>query len=339
MPMVSINLVTFNSKKFLENCLNSVFDQTFRDFQVMVVDNASMDGTVDYIKKNFPKVYILRNNQNQGFSGAHNQAIELSRHSKYILLTNPDIILVPDFLEKAVAKMESDASLGSLGGKLRKVRSVMDGDFVESEKTQVIDTTGLSMLRNGAFVERGTGETDLGQYDTDEEVFGVSGALCLYRTQALESIRWEGEYFDRDFFVYQEDVDVAWRLALGGWKSWYLPAAMAYHYRGAESPGTWSQWEIIKNRRRKSALVNYCSYRNHFYLLVKNLYWSNFFRYLPFIAFYEFRRFVYIVLFETRTLRAFADIAGNFPKMLRKRRGIMAGSKITAREVRAWIQK
>jgi len=123
LPKVTIQIVTWNSMKYLPTCLKAIFDQSYKDFQVLVIDNNSMDETVDFIRKNYPEVAIFQNKKNMGFAKANNQGIKLL-HSPYVLLCNPDIILEPDWLEKIMTNIESGeySNIGSFGGKLLKLK-------------------------------------------------------------------------------------------------------------------------------------------------------------------------------------------------------------------------
>ncbi|MFN3301467.1 MAG: glycosyltransferase, partial [Patescibacteria group bacterium] len=105
---ISIQIVTWNSRKFLSECLNSIFNQTYKDFSILIIDNASNDGTIEFIKENYPTLNILRNSKNLGFATAHNQGLRLFENSPYVLLINPDVILEKDWLEKILSVIEKD---------------------------------------------------------------------------------------------------------------------------------------------------------------------------------------------------------------------------------------
>ncbi len=334
---VYINIVTYNSRKFLDGCLKSIFNQNFKDFKVLVIDNASSDGSVFFIKEKYPQVEVIENRENIGFAEAHNQGIReaIKNGTKFVLVTNPDIVMENDFLEQAVREIENDKTVGSLGGKLLKIKK--NKNLKKEEKSDIIDTTGLRVSKNRRFADRGAGEKDLGQYDSREEVFGVSGALALYSTEALEDIKINGEYFDKDFFAYKEDVDLAWRLRLYGWKSLYLPEARAFHYRGAYGAEKSGSIEILKNRKGKSKFVNYHSYKNHLFTLLKNEQLSNFFIHLPFIVFYELKKFVYLLFFDRDALKSLKEFFSKYKKMKDKRKIILSGAKHKPKEIRRWF--
>ncbi len=360
MPRISINLVTWNNLKFLPQCLDSIFKQTFNNFSVLAIDNASNDGTVKFIENNYPQVAILKNARNLGFSKAHNQGIKFAveKEFDYILVINPDIILNPDCLLNLVQAIESDEKIASVGPKLFKIQSG-NIEIGENIKTDIIDSCGLKIIKSRRVADRGSGEIGREYYKNEEEVFGISGSLVLYRRKALEDIKIAiqgvdrsvnaqsadkiknfgriGEYFDEDFFAYKEDIDMAWRLRINGWKNFYYPKAIAFHYRTASMKEKVNSIVIIKNRK-KSEIINYHSYKNHLMLLAKNEFFSNFILNFPYIIFYEFKKIVYILFFEARTLKALKEFFGKLPKILKKRAIIMKNRKIKAREIRGWFK-
>ncbi len=348
MPRVSIHITTWNSLRFLPQALQSIYDQTERDFQVIVVDNASTDKVADFLRANFPSVVLLRNFKNLGFARAHNQAIELAKSlwqkqgegmgGKYVLVTNPDIVLAPDCLEKMLAAAATYPEVGSVGPKLYKIYEAADGEFNEQVRTNVIDSTGMKLLRTGRLVERGAGEEDKGQYDRLLEVFGISGALCLYPLTALEAARQGEEYFDEKFFSYKEDADLAWRLRLAGLGSRFEPTAIAYHYRGAYGSEKRSLIQAWRERRAKSEFVNRLSYRNHFWLLVKNLDFSTFLRYGYALLPYEALKLAYLLVFERGTLGALFEALAGFGEMRRRRKLNSKNRRASAREIRKWFE-
>jgi len=344
MPRVSINIVTWNSLKFLPEALKSIAAQTYRDFSVLIIDNASTDGTTDLIRREYPSFGLLRNFKNLGFCRAHNQGIgHVVAHlngggeDRLVLVTNPDIVLEPDFLKNLVAALDRRRDAGSAGGKLLKIFDRDEGGMREPVRTAIFDSAGIRVLRSRRMIDRGAGEPDDGRYDRPEEVFGVSGAVALYRLAALRDTASDGQYFDEDFFAYKEDIDLAWRLRLRGWAALYEPAARAYHYRTAAGGERAKIREIAAGRRGRSKFVNYLSYRNHLYVLLKNEYAANYFRHLVFIKWYEFVKFLYVLFLEPSSLKALADILRHLPRLLRKRRINLKQAKATAKDIRRWF--
>lgn len=338
MAKVSINIVTYNGQKWLGKCLDSVLKQTWPDFEIVIIDNASNDGTKEFLReyfkdKNFSvslgfktqaregqvKHTIIFNDKNLGFASGHNQAINAST-SEYVLCLNQDIILEPDYLERLVEFMDKNREAGAVSGKL------LVWDDKHDKRTDIIDSLGLEIKKSWQVVERGAGlsafapSTSSGASADEEKIFGVSATAALYRRKALEEIKFNEEYFDELFFCFKEDIDLAFRLRKKGWQNWLVPRAKAYHVRTAFYRGQGSELDIAKARKEKSPQVNYWSYRNHWYLLIKHLDWPEFKKNFAWIVPYEFKKLVYVLLFEWGSLRAFKDIVKNWQRLMEARR-------------------
>jgi GT2 family glycosyltransferase len=246
MVRVAVNVVTFNSATDIVPCLESLKEQTFQDFRVHVLDNASTDETLDRLAAY--DLDLVRSSINTGFAKAHNDLIR-SFPAEYVLVLNPDTTLRATFLEELVNALHARPDAASATGKLLRMDAM------------TIDSTGIRMLRNQRHLDRGAGEPDLGQYDKSEDIFGPSGAAALYRAQALQDVAVDGQYFDEDFFAYREDADLAWRCRLLGWNSIYVPSAVALHRR-----------RVTPERRAQlSAIINYHSVKNRFLLRFNNM--------------------------------------------------------------------
>lgn len=274
-----INLVTWNSARCLPDLFESLDRQTSSDFTVTVVDNASTDGTLAWLRDNRPDVMLLRNFRNQGFARAHNQAITLALTRwenedltrRYILALNPDIVLHPDCAAELAAFMDAHPGVDMAGPKLlRAVRAPSEfGERDEIEFSNVIDSTGLMLRRSRTAVDRGAGEEDRGQYDATEP-FGISGAALLLRASVVPALSLGGQVFDEDFFAYKEDVDLAWRLRLLGRKAALAERAIAWHTRAARPPARQGLLAAWRENRSRSPLVRLWSRRNQMWLEWKN---------------------------------------------------------------------
>ena len=351
MPRVAVQIVTWNHRRVLPEALDSLKEQSFTDFALTVVDNASTDGSVDLVREKFPAATVLRNFKNLGFSRAHNQAIQMARSrwalddregrrdkDRYVLVMNPDIILTPDFLKNMLAELDDLSEIGSAGGKLLKVYPRLE-EHGDPRFSEIFDSIGLKIGRNRKIVDKASGETDTGQFNKRKEMFGVSGALALYRIGALDEVaEVTGEVFDEDFFAYKEDADLAWRLQLLGWRSAFIPQAVAYHYRGTGGAEKAGFLRTFSARWSRSVIVNRLSTRNHLLLLAKNEDWVNIFIYLIWILPYELLKFLYVLLFSPKVLTAYLGFVKLWPKMLKKRRLIMARRKTKASEIRKWFK-
>jgi len=309
---ISINIVTYNGQKWLAKCLDSVMVQSFKDFEFVIIDNGSKDGTQDLLRQYFAdksiKYSLIFNEENFGFAKGHNQAINAST-SEYVLCLNQDIILEKDYLGKLVEFMDRKQEAGAVSGKL------LVWDDQHDEKTDIIDSQGLELKKSWQVVENGSGEVDPKKKLEPEEIFGVSAAACLYRKKALKQIEFDNQYFDELFFSYKEDVDLSFRLNKKSWSSWLIPRAKGYHVRTAFYRGQGSHLDIAKARQQKDKRVNYWSYRNHWYLLIKHLDWPAFKKNFAWIIPYEFKKFIYVLLFEQGSLKALRDIVKNWKKL------------------------
>jgi GT2 family glycosyltransferase len=345
---VAITIVTWNSMRYLPEALASIEAQTHADWSLIIVDNASTDGVAEFVRANHPRAVFIRNTKNLGFSHGHNQAITYAKthlqrpgEELFVLVTNPDIILTPQYVATLLDTVERRNEVGSACGKLLKVRDRADGEMRRGEPTTVIDTTGLRVRRSRLVTERGGGREDAdGAFDRIEEVFGVSGALAMYRMSALDDVAESGEYFDEQFFAYKEDIDLAWRLRLRGWSALFVPRARAYHYRTASGDGTSSVrnlMAVLRARRGRSAAVSFYSYRNHFLLLMKDEHFSNALIDSPRILWNEIKMFGNYLLMQPSALRAIPAAAVLLPKTLAKRAVIMRNARVKARDIRKWF--
>ena len=319
---VSVTIVTFNSGRFIRRCLESVLDQDYPRFEIIVIDNASGDGTTDILEQFEGRCRIMYNQENAGFAAAQNQAIARSR-GEWVLTLNPDVLLEPDFIRRMVDGGQFDARIGTICGKLL----TMTPHF-EIPHKPVVDSTGIyfnPMLRH---LDRGSQEVDNGHYLNYEYVFGASAAAALYRRAMIDDVSVDGEFFDSDFFVYREDADVAWRAQLMGWSCLYVPYARGYHVRKV-LPG---------NRRALPAEINMHSVKNRFLMRVKNisgdLYRRNWFS----ITLRDCLVVACCLLREQTSIQAFWRLAKNWKRVLEKRRLIQARRCVDDEYMASWFQ-
>ncbi|MBI2638519.1 glycosyltransferase family 2 protein [Candidatus Peregrinibacteria bacterium] len=328
--MLSCVIINFNGEKLLKTCLDSLLRLDFDDKEIIFLDNASSDGSVEFVVRHYPAVRVFANKDNSGYAGGANQAVKVS-NGDFVLIMNPDIVFEPDYLKILVKQLEKDRRIGAIIGKLRKY------DFERGKKTNFIDSAGLLMYRNRRCVDRGQGEEDYGQFDRNEEVFGITGACPLYRRAALEDCKISGEYFDGDFFMYKEDVDIAWRMRLFGWKCFYESRAVAYHGRGTGVVDRETLWSVAKNRKSLSRFQKYYSYKNERLMRVKNELWDGVRRDFMPILWKEILMFGWMIFREPFLWKSFGKFLLQLPAALRKRREIMRRKKAGVREVEKWF--
>ncbi|PIR06412.1 MAG: hypothetical protein COV55_03960 [Candidatus Komeilibacteria bacterium CG11_big_fil_rev_8_21_14_0_20_36_20] len=325
---VTVSLLTWNGAEYLPWLLKSLKEQSFPNWELLVLDNASTDQSVAVVLEYYPQARIIRQKKNVGFAKGHNLLIGWS-NSNYILLLNQDIILEPDYLEKTVNFLEKNSQVAAVAGK------TMYWDFKEEGKTSIIDSFGLKINRQRQVIDAHQGQKDF--EFSDKEVFGLSAAVVLLRRESLESIKIPRshdyfEYLDEDFFAYKEDIDLAWRLRLFGWENWLITNTRAYHHRSVASA------QNIRESRKTRQTANRLSYRNHFITLYKNSFVTNILRDFWPILWYESRKFFYFLLFERSTLAGCGEFIKNLPKMRAKRKLIKKNRQIKASEVRQWFK-
>lgn len=340
MSKVSILIVTWNSTRYISDCLDSIMEQTFKDFSVLVVDNGSSDKTVEIIRSNYPTVSVLENFKNLGFAKGSNQGVLLAK-SEYLLTLNSDAIIEPDFLENILTFADQHPKSGSFNPKLYRLTSqAIDYDdqagFREMVKTDILDSAGLMIYKSRKVENRGEGQQDEGQFDRAEEIFGVSGACALYRMAALKDVMIKNETYDSDFFSYKEDIDLAWRLRLYGWESWYDPDSIGYHHRGLSSQGK-EMKKIIRHRKSVSKFLRILSFKNHHLMLVKNDLLINIFAALPWFIFWEIKIILYALILEPWQFKTLFKFFKLLPNALLKRGVIMAHRKVSPQEIRKWF--
>lgn len=315
--LVSVILVNWNGRRYLVDAFPSLYRQTYTPLEIILVDNASTDGTVEYVEAEHPQVLLIKNPENYGFCKANNQGIRIAKGS-YILFMNPDVRLKEDFIEKAVQAAESEEQIGMVGGKLLTVKD-----------PTCIDTTGIVLEKTRRAFDRGQGERDEGQFDQMEEVFGISGAACLCKRQMLEAIKVQEEYMDELFFAYKEDVDLSWRARLAGWKCVYTPFAVAYHDR------TWS----LGNRKQVPLWIRRHSLKNRYLMLLKNDRWSEIRPCLKDILWYELTSLGYILFREPHLFLALFQVIRWLPQALKKRAIIQKGAKVGKEDLIRWFYR
>lgn len=218
---VTIIIPNWNGKHFLKTSLNSLKGQTFKDFEIIVVDNGSTDGSIEFLQDNYPEVRIIRFSENRGFSAAVNAGIKEAK-GEYIALLNNDAEVDPKWLEELVYALERYPEVGFCASKM-----------VNYFNRSIIDTAGDGFSRYGIAFKRGSGKPDGPEYNKEEYVFGACGGAAIYRREVFDKIG----LFDEDFFAYLEDVDLSFRAQLRGFKCLYVPTAIVYHMMGGTSGG------------------------------------------------------------------------------------------------------
>ncbi len=328
LPLVSVVIVNWNGLRFLEDCLSSLFKQSYQAFEVIMIDNGSTDGSVEFIRSNFPRTVIIENKENLGFAAANNQGIRAAR-GKYIATLNNDTKLDNNWLSSLVNLAESSEScVGMWAPKILSMK----------EPTKIDSVGGLLIYKDGIARGRGREKEDKGQFDKVEEILFPSACSALYRKDMLDEVG----YFDEDFFAYCEDTDLGLRGRLAGWKALSAPNAIVYHHYSG-STGRYSEM--------KAFLVE----RNHLWLVLK-IFPLSMWVLIPFYSLLrwtvqlthiirgkgataQFVRDVSPAKIAFALLNAYISAIKGLPLILEKRRGIQKKRVVTNREVKNWFKK
>jgi GT2 family glycosyltransferase len=319
--LVSVTLVTYNSGRFIRRCLESVLEQRYPHLEIIVIDNASTDGTVDILEQFADRCRIHYNQENIGFAAAQNQAIALAG-GEWILTLNPDVLLMQNFVEELMAPAGMDPRIGTVCGKLLSISANFD-----LPDEQLVDSTGIYFTPMLRHLDRGSQEPDKGHYVDFEYVFGATAAAALYRREMIDDVSIDGEFFDADFFVYREDADVAWRAQLMAWKCLYTPLACGYHVRNV-LPG---------KRRALPADINMHSVKNRFLMRIKNITPDLYRRHWLSITGRDRVVIAACLLREHSSLKAFRFVLRNWKRTLAKRREIMKRRRVPEGDIARWF--
>jgi hypothetical protein len=231
---VYLVVLNWNGKDFVEECLDSLLEQSY-PVEIVVVDNGSVDGSVELIEQKYPKIQLIKESYNHGFAGGVNIGIKyaMKQGADTIGLINNDAVAEKDWVKHLVSAMKDEKSAGIITSKLMRMDKIH------------IDSTGDFYTVWGMPFPRGRNKKAEDNFKKREFIFGASGGASLYRVKMLEEIG----LFDEAFFAYFEDVDISFRAQLAGWKVLYEPNAVAYHHISATSSklGSFSRYHTIKN--------------------------------------------------------------------------------------------
>lgn len=239
-PLFSVVIPHWNGRQFLDDCLNSLRQQSYESIEVIIVDNHSEDGSQAYIKQHYPEVTLIELAENRGFTGACNAGMETAQ-GEIIALLNNDTEVDPHWAQAIVSAFEAHDDVGLVASKM-----------LLFDQRDHIHTVGDGFTLDGRAFNRGVWEEDSGQYDDEAYVFGACGGSSAYRRVVLDEIG----LLDDDYFFLLEDIDLAWRAQLAGWRTLYTPHAIVYHHLSATGGGV---------------TASYYDGRNSIYVLVKNM--------------------------------------------------------------------
>lgn len=324
---VTVGIVLHDSADDVRPCLAALADQSRRPDAVVVVDNASRDNGLDRARAAMPEARFDRSPVNAGFAAAHNRAMALAPADVHVLL-NPDCRLAPTFLERSVGTLEADDTIGAVSGRLVRFHDDSpEGGPLEEQPGDVLDSTGMIALRNRRVLDRSSDLPAEGRDLDAADVFGASGAAAVYRRAMLEDVAFDGEFLDEAFFAYREDVDLAWRAQLLGWRCRYVPAALARHRRRV-APG---------RRGDLPTRINRFSVANRWRMIAKNELAAGWRRDWRSILARDVQILGYCAVREQRTLLAVADVVADAGRLSARRRDIMRRRRADDADVLGWF--
>ena len=301
---VTVVVPNWNGERFLSTCLGSLRRQTYGDFETVLVDNGSSDGSVAFVEENFPEVRIVRLPHNGGFTAAVNAGIGASE-AEYVVLLNNDTEVEQRWLEALVRAADEHPEAGLFASKL-----------VDFRDRRLLDGAGDALRKTGLPYRIGHGEIDRGQFEEEALVFGACAAGALYRRRLFDEVG----VFDGDFFSNCEDGDLSFRAQLAGYRCLYVPGSVVYHVGSASTGG------------KRSATNTRLGTQNGINLLVKNLPASLVWRILPSVVAGHLYRLATTSL-SPEILKAYlSGLAGALrllPKMLRKRKEIQGRRRVS----------
>ncbi len=243
-PLVSVIIVNYNGIDFVEPCLKSVLCASYPNIEIIFVDNASTDGSLELVRRRFgcaPGIKIIANEMGLGPAKGRNTGIKNSQ-GKYIVFLDNDTEVDRDWLNELVLTFEGDKSIGAAQSKI----------MLFDKKT--IDSCGHHLSINGFPYEIGVGERDKGQYNKPQDIFGAKSAAMFIRKDVLNEIG----YFDKDYFMHSEETDLSWRVWLNGYRIIFMPGSIVYHKRGGTT-------------KKSGSLLFYEGSKNCTKTLIKNL--------------------------------------------------------------------
>ena len=302
---INVIIVNWNGRELLTECLESLRGQVYKPLDITLVDNGSIDGSVDFVTQTYPEVRTIALQNNTGFSAANNNALKNVR-SEYVALLNNDAVAHPMWLKNLVNALETHPKAAFAASKM-----------LFYDNPNVIDRAGDAYTRAGTGLLRGRG-VSADKCNRQEWIFGACAGAALYRTEMLSDIG----FFDEDFFLLYEDVDLSFRAQLRGYKCLYVPEAVVYHKASSS---------IVYD----SPISVYYSHRNLEWVYIKNMPGPLIVKtILPHII-YDIAAFFYFLICGRGKdfIRAKKDAVKGLKKTLKKRQQIQANRKVDDRYI------
>jgi GT2 family glycosyltransferase len=305
--LVSVIVLNWNGDKYIHRCVESVINQSYNDIEIIVVDNASNDGSLEKVEKMYPNFIYIENSENYGFSFGMNQGITVSS-GEYVIPLNLDVYLHKDYVKECIECFKKNPLIGAVGGK----ELLWKGDELTNE----------SMVGEGIYLRKrfqgiGGPITNIGK-----ECFMVTGSFPIFRKSMLENIYEKtGDYYDEMFETGWEDIDLFFRMHLNGWKCWFTPRAYGWHV------GSASDNENIR-LVDKSFDYQVRVLRNRYYTIIKNVPKGVFISIFPYLVMAEIGMMLVYSIKYPKTFKA-----------LQKARKLVKEKMAILREKRRLVQQ
>lgn len=308
-PLVSVILVSFNSKEYIPDCISSLSKQSYKKFNTILIDNNSSDNSIQIVNSKFPQVITICNDANYGFPKACNIGFKKAfedKEVKYAICLNIDTTLDENWLKELVEVAENRANIGSVQSK------ILMHDKPELINTAANNLTFLGFGYCGNYLEPSSVKTEI------EEIVYSSGTSVLYSRQALE----KAGYFDEDYFLYHEDVDLGIRLKLCGYKNLLAPQSICYH-----------KYDYSKQNKV------YFLEKNRLLTLSKNFSLKTLLIIFPAFLINEIGLFIFIFLTGnfTAKMKSYHYVLKNIFRTLAKRRLIQKNRTVSDREIARFL--
>lgn len=301
---VSIVVLSYNSREDLAECISSLINQTYHSFEIIVVDNASMDGSEEFIRINYPEIKVVQTGKNLGYAAGNNAGFEIAK-GEYIVVVNPDTVADPEWLAELIKPLENDQTIAATTSKI----------LIYHQKDR-INACAFRSHPTGLTFCRGLNKSAV-EFDNYQEVSSVSGCSLAIRSNMLKSING----FDPDFFLYQEDTDLSWRIRFAGGKIMYVPKSVIYHKFIKLSIAPWKEFYLERNR---------------YLILLKNLDSTTLLFLLPSLIMTEIITMGYAVLNGPKHIKskllAYLWILRNIKTVFTKRRETLSKKRISDKE-------
>ena len=303
--LVSVIIITKGKDKYLFSCLDSLKKQDYRAIEVMVIDNSLNPDFAKKLIRHYPNIKLYSASPDLSYCGSMDKGISMCV-GDFVLSLNDDTVLDKHFISQALRGFDKEKRIAMVSGKILRFDA------------KTIDSAGLFLSIWRTAAERGYGKQDRGQFEKEEYIFGVNGAVAFYRRVMFEQLKIGSEYFDHDFRFFYEDLDIAWRAQNFGWKGYFIPSAIAYHARGATSRG---QNGLSKGfaRRFLDDELQFDLFKNRYLVIIKNDDFAGFVSHLPFIILYEICLLCYVIFFRPRLIKRIFRLPVLIKSAFRKR--------------------